>query len=145
VSLARETNADMGTEVRLEPTTWVGSGESTFFLREGRIRTLYSLPVRRPDGGAKNLASGLVDPNDVEQHILWRLTKPKNVPLTFRIEYDEASAALARQVADKAKAVAKRVGLAEFGACHGSPGRAGPRNCLSRSLGGYRERPNPDH
>jgi hypothetical protein len=114
VSLARETNAEMDTEVRLEPTVWVGSGQSTFFLREGKIRTFYPLAVRRPDGGSPSLVSGQVDPNDLEQHILWRLTKPKNVPLTFRIEYDEASAKLAKQVADTAKAVAQRLGIAEL-------------------------------
>jgi len=114
VSLARETHAEMDTEVRLERTTYVGSGESTFFLREGKIRTFYPDPVQRPDGGPKLLVTGLVDPNDIEQCILWRLTKPKNVPLTFRIEYDEASTKLAKQIADTAKAVAKRVGLAEL-------------------------------
>jgi hypothetical protein len=114
ILLARETHAEMDTEVRLERVTWVGSGESTFFLREGKIRTLYPDPVQRPDGGPKLLVMGLVDPNDLEQCILWRLTKPKNVPLTFRIEYDEASTKLAKQIADTAKAVAKRVGLAEL-------------------------------
>jgi beta-lactamase regulating signal transducer with metallopeptidase domain/uncharacterized Zn-binding protein involved in type VI secretion len=114
MSLAREANADMDTEVRVELSVWVGTGESTFFLREGKIRTLYPGPVRRPDGGPKLLASGLVDPNDLEQSILWRLTKPKNVPLRFRVEYDEASAKLAKQIADTAKAVAKRLGIGEL-------------------------------
>jgi beta-lactamase regulating signal transducer with metallopeptidase domain len=40
MSLAREAKADMDTEVHLELTTWTGSGESTFYLREGKIRTL---------------------------------------------------------------------------------------------------------
>jgi hypothetical protein len=114
VSLAREANADMSTEVRLELSTWVGSGTSPFFLREGKITTFYPLPVRRPDGSPKFLTSGLVDPNDLEQSVLWRLTMPKNVPLKFRVEYDEASAELAKQVADSVKAVANRLGMAEL-------------------------------
>jgi hypothetical protein len=114
MSLARAARADLDTEVRLELTTWTGSGESTFYLRQGKIRTFYPRPVLRPDGGSTLLASGLVDPNDLEQHILWRLTKPKNVPFKFRIEYDDASSKLARQVADTAKAVTKRVGLTEL-------------------------------
>ncbi len=112
--LAREANAEMRTEVRLEPITWVGSGESTFFLRDGKIRTLYPAAVQRPDGGGKLLTSGLVDPNELEQSILWRLTTPKNVPLKFRIEYDEASTKLARQVAETTKAIAERLGIAEL-------------------------------
>jgi len=113
VSLAREANSQMETEVRTELSVFVGSGESPFFLRDGKIRTLYPAPVRRPDGGPKLLVSGLVNPNDVEQHILWRLTMPKNVPLRFRIEHDESSALFARQVAETAKAVVKRLGIAE--------------------------------
>jgi beta-lactamase regulating signal transducer with metallopeptidase domain len=113
-SLAREVNADLQTELRLQPINWTGSGVSPFFLREGKIRTFYPDPVRRPDGRDDLLFSGVVDPNDLEQHFLWRLLRPGNVPLTFRIEYDEASAGLAKQVADTAKAVVKRVGLAEL-------------------------------
>jgi hypothetical protein len=113
-ALAREAHADMDTEVRLEQSVWVGSGESPFYLREGKIRTFYPGAMPRPDGGYRWLTSGLVDPNDLEQHILWRLTMPKNVPLTFRIEYDEASSALAKQVANMAKAVAKGAGLTDL-------------------------------
>lgn len=113
LSLAKETNAQMQTEVRLELSTWVGSGESTFYVRDGSIRTFYPSPVRRPDGADKLLVGGVVNPNDLEQHILWRLTIPKNVPLTFRIEYDEASALVARQIAEMAKAVAGRLGVAD--------------------------------
>jgi hypothetical protein len=112
--LAEGAGAEMRTEVRLTPTEYVGSGESPFFIRKGKIRTLYPLPVRRPDGGAKLLSTGVVEPNDLEQNILWRLTSPKNVPLRFRIEYDETSARLAKGVADMARAVAKRLGLAEL-------------------------------
>lgn len=113
-ALAREAKADRDTEVRLELSVWMGSGESPFYIRAGEIRTFYPRPVPRPDGGRRWLTNGLVDPNDLEQHILWRLTMPKCVPLTFRIEYDEASYALAKQVADTAKAVARRVGLTDL-------------------------------
>jgi hypothetical protein len=113
VSLVRETNTQMEAEIHSELATWVGSGESTFFLRQGQIRTFYPAAVQRPDRDPKLLVTGLVNPNDLEQHILWRLTMPKNVPLRFRIEYDSASALLARQVAEMAKAVAKRLGIAE--------------------------------
>ena len=113
VSLIGEMDAHMDAEVRTELSTWVGSGESTFFLRDGQVRTLYPAPVKRPDGGGKPLITGLVNPNDLEQHILWRLLMPKNVPLKFRVEYDEASALVAKQVAETAKTVAKRLGIAE--------------------------------
>jgi hypothetical protein len=112
--LAQGAGAEMRTEVRLEPTSWVGTGTSTFFLREGKIRALFPAAVQRPDGGSKLLGSGLVDPNDVEQCVLWYLTTPKNVPLKFRIEYDEASTALARQVAETARAVVQRLGIADL-------------------------------
>jgi len=92
----------------------VGTGNSTFYLRQGEITTFYTHAMKRPDGGPKPLATGLVDPKDLEQHILWRLTKPKNVPLTFQIEHDRASASLARQVADTARAVVKRLGIGEL-------------------------------
>ena len=113
ITLARETNSHMDTEVRPELSVWVGSGESPFYLRQGKIYTFYPAPTVRPDGGAKRLLSGVVNPEDLEQSILWRLTKPKNVPLTFRIEYDAVSASLARQVAETVRAVAMRLGIAE--------------------------------
>ena len=113
-ALAREANADMQTELRLQSVDFAGSGVSTFYLREGRIRTFQPDPVRRPDGGPDLLLSGVVEVNDLEQHLLRFLLHPGNVPLTFRVEYDDASSTLARQVADTAKGVAKRVGLAEL-------------------------------
>ncbi len=113
VSLAIETDSQMETEVHTELSQHVGSGKAPFFLRDGEIRTLYSTAMKRPDGGPTPLVTGLVNPNDLEQHILWRLTKPKNVPLTFRIEYDEESALLAKQVAEACKSTAKRLGIAE--------------------------------
>ena len=114
ISVAKETNSQMDTEVRLEEITFVGSGNSTFYLRQGKITTFYPDAMRRPDGGSEPLATSLVDPKDLEQHILWRLTKPKNVPLTLRIEHDQASTSLARQVADTARAVVKRLGVGEL-------------------------------
>jgi hypothetical protein len=36
------------------------------------------------------------------------------VPLTFRVEYDQASASLAKKVADTARAVVKRLGIGEL-------------------------------
>ena len=115
ISVAKDTNSQMDTEVRLSSATnTVGDGNATFYLRQGKITTFYPDAMRRPDGGSEPLATGLVDPKDLEQHILWRLTKPKNVPLTFRIEHDQASASLARQVADTAKAVVKRLGVGEL-------------------------------
>ena len=114
ISVSRETKSQMDTEVRLNPISFVGSGNSTFYLRQGKITTFYPDAMRRPDGGSEPLATGLVDPKDLEQHILWRLTKPKNVPLTFQIEHDQASASLARQVADTARTVVKRLGVSEL-------------------------------
>ncbi len=114
MALAREMKAEMDTEVRSTLATWVGTGESPFFLQAGKITTLYAAAMQRPDGGPKLFDTGPVDPNDLEQSILCRLTMPNNVPLRFRIEYDEASAPLANQVADTAKAVAKRVHMGEL-------------------------------
>jgi hypothetical protein len=114
ISVAKKTHSQMDTEMRLNPISFVGSGNSTFYLRQGKITTFYTHAMQRPDGGSEPLATGLVDPKDLEQHILWRMTKPKNVPLTFRIEHDQASSSLARQVADKARAVIKRLGIGEL-------------------------------
>jgi hypothetical protein len=127
-TLAGEAKADKDTDVRLEQSVWVGSGESPFYIREGTIRTFYPLPVQRPDGGRRWLTNGIVDPNDLEQHVLWRLTMPKNVPLTFRIEYDEASYELAKHVADTAKAVVKRVGLTDVVSVAGTVVEAVPES-----------------
>jgi hypothetical protein len=114
IAVAKETRSQMETEMRLERINNTGSGKSTFYLRGGKITTFYTHEMARPDGGPEPLATGLVNPKDLEQHILWRLTKPKNVPLTFRVEYDQASAALAKQVADTARAVVKRLGIGEL-------------------------------
>jgi hypothetical protein len=114
IPLAKETNSQMDTEVRLELIEMAGSGTSPFFLRQGKITTFYSYAMKRPDGGSEHLSSGQVNPNDLEQHILWRLLKPGNVPLTFRIEYDQASALMAKLVADTVRDVLKRLGIVEL-------------------------------
>jgi hypothetical protein len=115
ISVAKETNSQMDTEVRLSSATdMVGDGNATFYLRQGKITTFYTDAMKRPDGGSEPLATGLVNPSDLEQHILWRITKPKNVPFTFRIEHDQASTSLAKQVSDTAGAVVKRLGVGEL-------------------------------
>jgi hypothetical protein len=116
IAVAKETRSPMETEMRLERMTYPGSGKSPFYVREGKITTFYMYwhDVVRPDGGPEPLAAGFVNPKDLEQHILWRLLLPKNVPLTFRVEYDQASVALARQVADTARAVINRLGIGEL-------------------------------
>lgn len=116
VSLIREANCQMEAEVNLTQIENVALGVSTFFLRNGTISTLHAggFPLKRPDGGPKPLVTGVVEPNDLEQHIMWRLLRPKNVPLKFRIEHDETSSKLARQTADKVRAVAKDLGISEL-------------------------------
>jgi hypothetical protein len=115
VSLAIETNSQMEAEVSMTQIENVGSGVSSFFIREGTISTLHKAgPLKRPDGGPKDLGTGVVEPNDLEQHILWRLLRPRNVPLKFRIEHDQTSSRLARQTADKVRAVAKDLDISEL-------------------------------
>ena len=117
ISLIREANCQMEAEVSLKPITWmVGSGESTFFIREGTTITMYhgGEQIKRPDGGSKPIVTGVVEPNDLNQHILWRLTHPGNIPLKYRIEYDQTSGKLARQTADMVRAVVKDLGIGEL-------------------------------
>ena len=117
VSMIMEANCQMEAEVNLTQIENVGRGESMIFLRNGKISILHSgggAPIKRPDGGPKSLATGVVEPNDLDQHILWRLLRPKNVPLTFRIEHDQTSSKPARQTADKVRAVAKDLGIGEL-------------------------------
>lgn len=114
ISLIREANCQMEAEVNLKLLIRVGSGESTFFIRGGTISTLYTIgKIRRPDGGSKPIVTGVVEPNDLNQHILWRLMLPGNIPLKYRIEHDETSAKLARQTADRIRAIAKDLGIGE--------------------------------
>ncbi len=114
IKLVYEAKAEMEAEVRLEQNLNIGTGTCTYYLRKGEMWALYPRPVRRPDNDrSTRLGTGRVEPKDLEQHILWRLLHPGNVPLKFQIDYDEASTQLAKQVADTAKAVAKRLGIAE--------------------------------
>jgi hypothetical protein len=115
VSLIIEANCQMEAEVNLEQIEWIGLGESKFFIRNGTISILHAggAQIKRPDGGPKPLVTGIVEPNDLDQHIMWRLLFPPNVPLKFLIEYDEASARLSRQTADKVRAIAKDLGIGE--------------------------------
>jgi len=109
MALAMETNSQMESEVHVEARTWVGSGEAPFFVRDGQIRTFYPTPVRRPDKfNNETLATGPVELDDLDQHILWRLTMPKNVPVTFRIEYDRAGFGQAQRIAEEVRRLAKR-------------------------------------
>jgi len=116
VSLAREANCQMEAEVSLTQIEFVSLGVSMLFLRNGTISTLHAggAQLQRPDGGSKPLVTGVVEPNDLEQHILWRLLRPKNVPLKFRIEHDETSSKLSKQTADKVRAVAKDLDISEL-------------------------------
>jgi len=114
-SLAKETGTDMDVEVRLELIEYVSSTtEGLFFCREGRIRTLYGAPMARPDGGPQLFRTGLVDPNDLEQHVLWRLSYPGNVPIRLRVDYDQASASMAKQVVEAIKTKAQDLGLGDL-------------------------------
>ncbi|MCP4256941.1 MAG: hypothetical protein GY774_05350 [Planctomycetes bacterium] len=116
VSLAREANCQMEADVSLTQLGNIGSGVSMLFLRNGTISILHGhgAPIKRPDGGPKPLGTGVVEPNDLDQHILWRLQRPKNVPLKFRIEHDQASSKLSRQTADKVRIIAKDLGISEL-------------------------------
>jgi hypothetical protein len=77
---------------------------------------LYGTPMRRPDGRPPLFQTGLVvvEPNDLEQHVLWHLTYPGNLPIRLRIEYDQASAATAKQVAGSIKTTAQSLGVADL-------------------------------
>ncbi len=122
IALARETGTDMDVEVRLELIEYVSSTtEAPFFCREGRIRTLYGAPMARPDGGPQLFRTGLVDPNDLEQHVLGRLSYPGNVPIRLRVEYDPASASMAKQVVEAIKTKAQDLGLGDLVKVAGVP------------------------
>jgi hypothetical protein len=148
VSLIREVNCQMEAEVNLillEPHN-VGSGESTFFIRGGTISTLYkgSDAIMRPDGASKTIVTGIVEPNDLDQHILWRLTHPGLIPLKYRVEYDKTSAKLARQTADRIRAIAKDLGISELVEVE-NPRRIGTKDCFSGSVAGHHERRGSDN
>ena len=114
ISLLKEANCQMDAEINLKPCLQVRKRESTFFIREGTISTFYAgrQKLTRPDGGY--IFTGEVEPNDLDQHILWRLTSPGLIPLKYRIEYDQTSARLAMQTADRISAIAKDLGISEL-------------------------------
>jgi len=115
ISLAIETNCQMEAEVSLTQIENIGRGVSMLFIREGVISTLHRAgPIQRPDGGPDALGTGVVEPNDLDQHIMWRLMIPGHFPRKFRIEHDKTSDKLARQTADKIKAIAKDLGIGEL-------------------------------
>ena len=116
VSMITEANCQMDAEVNLTQITNVSLGVSMLFIRGGTISALYAngVPIQRPDGDPKPIVTGVVEPNDLEQHIMWRLLRPKNVPMKFRIEHDQTSTKLARQTADKVRVVAKNLGISEL-------------------------------
>jgi hypothetical protein len=116
ISLIREADCQMEAELSLKLITDDATSESRFFIRNGTISTLHpgGDALARPDGGPKRLATGVVEPNDLDQHILWRLMHPSNVPLKILIEHDEASSKLARHVTDRVRTIAKGLGISEL-------------------------------
>jgi hypothetical protein len=115
VSLIREANCQMEAEVSMKLIDWIGSGKSKFFIRNGTISTLHAggAALMRPDGASKSIAMGVVEPNDLDQHILSRLMHPSNVPLKIWIEHDETSSELARHTTDRVRAIAKDLGISK--------------------------------
>jgi len=115
VSLIREANCQMEAEVSMKLIDWITSGKSKFFIRNGTISTLHAGggALMRPDGASRSIATGVVEPNDLDQHILCRLMHPSNVPLKIWIEHDETSSKLARHTADRVRAIAKDLGISE--------------------------------
>jgi hypothetical protein len=115
ISLCKEMGITMQADVRLELDNFIGPGVAPFYVRQGKIVAFYPAPVRRPNGDAGDLlTNGFVDPQQLEQHILWRITFQWNLPFTFRIEHDQASTELARHVADEIAAVSKRLDVTEL-------------------------------
>ena len=115
VSLITEANCQMEADVSLAQIGNVGTGVSMLFIRDGIISTLHKAgPIKRPDGGPDHLGTGVVEPNDLEQHIMWRLLLPDHFPRKFRIEHDQASSRLARRTADEIRIIAKDLGIGEL-------------------------------
>lgn len=116
LELVREMGIATKTEVSLGKNDFIGSGEAPFFLRQGKITTLYPVPVLRPDDAVMwdFISTGQVAPQDLDQHILWRITYQWNLPFTFRIEHDQASSDLAQRIVDKIKTIAGRLGVSDL-------------------------------
>jgi hypothetical protein len=115
LELVREMGIAAQTEVSLGKNDFIGSGEAPFFVRQGKITTLYPVPVLRPDGGAHDfISTGPVAPQELDQHILWRITYQWNLPFTFRIEQDQASSGLARHIVGEIKTITERLGVSNL-------------------------------
>ncbi len=115
LKLVRDMGSAMQVEVNLDRNDFIGSGEAPFFIRQGKITTLYPVAVFRPEGGPNDfLTTGPVDPQELAQHILWRITYQWNLPVTFRIEHDQAGSDLARRIADEVAAISRRLGVSEL-------------------------------
>jgi len=115
LELVREMGAATKTEVSLVKNDFIGSGEAPFFVRQGKITTLYPVPVLRPEGGPEDfISTGPVELKDLDQHILWRITYIWNLPFTFRVEHDQAGSGLAQRIADQIKTIANRLGVSDL-------------------------------
>ncbi len=116
MELVREMGIATKTEVGLWKNDFIGLGEAPFFLRQGRITTLYPVPVLRPESATMwdFISTGPVELKDLDQHILWRTTFIWNLPFTFRIEHDQASSGLAQQIADKIKTIRTDLGIGDL-------------------------------
>jgi hypothetical protein len=112
VSLVIETNTQMEADVSRTQIENIGRGVSMLFIKKGIISTLHKKgPIQRPDGGPDPLGTGVVEPNNLEQHVMWRLMIPDHFPRKFRIEYDKTSSRLAKQTAEKVRTIAKDLGI----------------------------------
>jgi hypothetical protein len=116
LEVVREMGIAAKTEVSLGKNDFIGSGEAPFFLRQGKITTLYPVPVLRPDDAVMwdFISTGPVALKDLDQHILWRITYIWNLPFTFRIEHDQASSGLAQDIVDRIKTIAERLGVSDL-------------------------------
>jgi hypothetical protein len=116
IELVREMGIATKTEVSLGKNNFIGSGEAPFFVRQGKITTLYPVPVLRPDEAIMwdFISTGPVELKDLDQHILWRITYQWNLPFTFRVEHDQASSDLAQRIVDQIKMIAERLGVSDL-------------------------------
>ncbi len=115
LELVREMGIATKTEVRLGKNDFIGSGEAPFFVRQGKITTLYPVPVLRPDGGPYDfISTGPVAPQELDQHVLWRITYQWNLPFTFRIEHDQVNSDLAQRIVDQIKTIAEGLGVSDL-------------------------------
>lgn len=115
VALIKQLGAEMEADVRLGKNYFIGSGEAPFFLRDGQITTFYHDGVRQPDSPAGSvLVTGPVDPQNLDPHILWRITYLYNLPFAFRIEYDRASADLAQRISDRIRTITTGLNVTEL-------------------------------